>query len=112
MLLFFSFSDIFEPELQDLRKKRWTMAFDEKTLLKSELNDLRATIVLEHVIQAADVCHTMQHWHVYQKWNRRLFQELYAAYKAGRMGADPASFWYQGELKFFDNVSCSPLRKG
>lgn len=29
-----------------------------------------------------------QHWHVYRKWNQRLFKELSAAYKAGRMGAD------------------------
>lgn len=43
----------------------------------------------------------MQHWHVYQKWNRRLFDELYTAYKAGRMGVDPATFWYNGEIKFF-----------
>ena len=45
----------------------------------------------------------MQHWHVYQKWNKRLFTELFEAYKAGRMEKDPSSFWYQGELGFFDN---------
>jgi hypothetical protein len=27
----------------------------------------KATIVIEHLIQASDVSHTMQHWHVYQK---------------------------------------------
>jgi hypothetical protein len=45
----------------------------------------------------------MQHWHVYQKWNRRLFDELFTAYKAGRMETDPQTFWYKGELGFFDN---------
>ena len=40
-------------------------------------------------------------WHVYRKWNERLFKELFSAYKAGRMGADPSTFWYQGELGFF-----------
>ena len=36
----------------------------------ADRSDLRATIVIEHIIQASDVSHTMQHWHVYQKWNK------------------------------------------
>lgn len=28
---------------------------------------------------------------------------MYLAYKAGRMGKDPSTFWYQGEINFFDN---------
>ena len=69
----------------------------------SEVNDFRATIVMEHIIQASDVSHTMQHWHVYIKWNTRLFKEMYAAYQVGRMNKDPSTFWYNGELGFFDN---------
>jgi hypothetical protein len=34
----------------------------------------RTTIVIEHLIQASDVSHTMQHWHIYRKWNARLFE--------------------------------------
>jgi pyrroloquinoline quinone (PQQ) biosynthesis protein C len=45
----------------------------------------------------------MQHWHVYQKWNERLFHEMYAAYRGGRMAKDPVEGWYKGELWFFDN---------
>lgn len=52
-----------------------------------------------------DVCHTMQHWHIYRKWNERLFRELYKAYREGRATANPAEFWVKGELGFFD-VSC------
>lgn len=59
--------------------------------------------MIEHIMQASDVCHTMQHWHVYQRFNRRLFEEISVAYRDGRCGADPAEFWYHGELKFFDN---------
>jgi hypothetical protein len=44
----------------------------------------------------------MQHWHVYLKWNERLFQELYKAYLEGRAEKDPSEGWYQGELGFFD----------
>jgi hypothetical protein len=36
--------------------------------------------------------------------------EMSAAYKAGRMSADPATFWYQGEIGFFDNYII-PLAK-
>jgi hypothetical protein len=52
----------------------------------------------------------MQHWHIYQRWNRRLFREMHAAYKTGRMEKDPAEFWYEGELGFFDNYII-PLTK-
>ena len=95
-------TDIFDKELNDLRKQRWSEAFSEHRP-SSDVGDLRATIVIEHIIQASDVSHTMQHWHVYQKWNRSLFKEMYMAYKAGRMGSDPSTFWYKGELGFFDN---------
>ena len=42
--------------------------------------------------------------------NERLFAEMYAAFKHGRMAKDPATFWYQGELGFFDNYVI-PLAK-
>jgi hypothetical protein len=113
-------TDIFDRELNDKRKMRWNKAFAaEEEEMDEELqatiagevdNDLRATIVLEHIIQASDVSHTMQHWHVYLKWNRRLFKELTLAFRAGRMGADPVVFWYEGEMKFFDNYII-PLAK-
>lgn len=61
-------------------------------------------------MQASDVSHTMQHWHVYRKWNARLFKELYLAYRDGRMAANPCEFWYNGELGFFDNYII-PLAK-
>ena len=96
-------TDIFDKELNDLRKSRWNQAFAEG----STNNDLRATIVIEHIIQASDVSHTMQHWHIYRKWNERLFLEMTKAYLEGRMGKDPAEFWYQGELGFFDNYIVS-----
>lgn len=37
----------------------------------------------------------MQHWHIYRKWNERLFMEMTAAYRQGRMAKDPADFWYK-----------------
>ncbi|CAB9511299.1 Receptor-type guanylate cyclase gcy [Seminavis robusta] len=101
-------TDIFDKELNGLRKNRWEKAFDERG--GSNDSNLRATIVIEHVIQASDVSHTMQHWHVYQKWNRFLFLEMHKAYCQGRMAKDPSTFWYQGEIGFFDNYVI-PLAK-
>ena len=107
-------TDIFDKDLNDLRKRRWNQAFSSNatnTSMTSKVNDFRATIVMEHIIQASDVSHTMQHWHVYIKWNTRLFKEMYASYQAGRMGSkDPSTFWYHGELSFFDNYII-PLAK-
>ncbi|GKZ01341.1 hypothetical protein MPSEU_001085100 [Mayamaea pseudoterrestris] len=103
-------TDIFDKELNQLRKNRWEKAFSSEVVPNVDKNTLRATIVLEHIIQASDVSHTMQHWHIYRKWNRLLFKELTMAYRAGKMAADPASFWMKGELGFFDGYII-PLAK-
>jgi hypothetical protein len=55
-------TDIVDKELQALRKARWETAFsDTKAPDASDMNR-KATIVIEHLIQASDVAHTMQHW--------------------------------------------------
>jgi hypothetical protein len=60
-------TDIFDKELNDLRKDRWNRAFSATPHEDDEMhNALRATIVIEHIIQASDVSHTMQHWHIYR----------------------------------------------
>jgi 3'5'-cyclic nucleotide phosphodiesterase len=96
-------TDIFDKELNDRRKARWLRAFCENATVDPDHSNRKATIVIEHIIQASDVSHTMQHWHVYRKWNRLLFREMYEAYTNGRMATNPAEFWYMGELSFFDN---------
>jgi hypothetical protein len=96
-----------------LRKNRWTKAFSGEDVISDtteSFSDLRATIVIEHIIQASDVSHTMQHWHVYRKWNKCLFKEMHKSFKEGRMANNPADFWYRGELGFFDNYVI-PLAK-
>jgi Adenylate and Guanylate cyclase catalytic domain len=73
----------------------------------------KATIVIEHLIQASDVAHTMQHWHIYTKWNEFLFQKMsLASYVVGRATKDPADFWFKGELAaFFDSYIIPLARK-
>eukprot|EP00980_Cylindrotheca_fusiformis_P003257 scaffold735_cov116-Cylindrotheca_fusiformis.AAC.27 len=97
-------TDIVDKELQALRKARWETAFAETSIQDANLSsdDCKATIVIEHLIQASDVSHTMQHWHIYKSWNEKFFMECYAAYKAGRADSDPSKNWYKGEIGFFD----------
>jgi 3'5'-cyclic nucleotide phosphodiesterase len=96
-------TDIMDKDLKKLRNDRWEVAFDvQKDQVSREAANRKATIVIEHLIQASDVAHTMQHWHVYRKWNERLFQEMYKAYETGRLESDPSATWYEGEMGFFD----------
>jgi Adenylate and Guanylate cyclase catalytic domain/3'5'-cyclic nucleotide phosphodiesterase len=106
-------TDIADKELGTLRKSRWDDAFsgsaeEDETLLD---RNRRATIVFEHIIQAADVSHCMQHWYTYQRFNARLFEERYLAYLKGVAGDNPPWVgWYKGEIWFFDNYIL-PLAK-
>ena len=61
-------TDIVDPELKVLRNARWDKAFkkDESDSSsnhgdskRDEINR-KATIVIEHIIQASDISHTMQ----------------------------------------------------
>jgi 3'5'-cyclic nucleotide phosphodiesterase len=121
-------TDIADKDQKVFRNARWESAF-HKNLIESEHDSInrKATIVIEHLIQASDVSHTMQHvcdislsflstdvrltncafsihckWHIYRKWNQRFFEECYKAYKMGRADTDPSTNWYKGEIGFFD----------
>ena len=97
-------TDIADKDLKALRNGRWEKAFSENCQDEEpqQVINRKATIVIEHLIQAADVAHTCQHWSIYRKWNERLFREMHAAFLAGRAESNPADTWYQGELGFFD----------
>lgn len=97
-------TDIMDKDLKELRNMRWSKAFSgthEDRSVEDSINR-KATIVIEHLIQASDVAHTMQHWHIYRRWNERFFAECYKAYQEGRAENDPAVNWYKGEIGFFD----------
>lgn len=120
-------TDIMDKDLKQLRNNRWADAFatpqagedadlggvprvvvppEHKSSTSSnnsrEAINRKATIVIEHLIQASDVSHTMQHWHIYRKWNEKLFREMYKAWEAGRIEQDPSLNWYKGEIGFLD----------
>ena len=105
-------TDIMDKDLKNVRSMRWMKAFADESpdgtqTVQSEQERLdqlnrKATAVIEHMIQASDVSHTMQHWHVYRKWNELFYLECYDAFTKGRSLVDPTDTWYQGELGFFD----------
>jgi hypothetical protein len=89
------------------------IAFDSTTESEHDVSSLlnrRASVALQLIIQASDVAYTMQHWHMYTKWNEKLFVERYLAYKSGSSSVDPSLRWYEGELSFLDNYVI-PLAK-
>jgi 3'5'-cyclic nucleotide phosphodiesterase len=101
-------TDLFDKSLKSKREHRWNMSFvdqctQEQASLDLSLSKRRAAVVIDLIIQASDVSHTMQHFTVYKKWNMKLLTEMYAAYQNGRMDKDPTEGWYEGELWFFDN---------
>jgi hypothetical protein len=52
-----------DKELKELRNGRWQKAFSESPSLSEEVHttvNRKATIVIEHLIQASDIAHTMQ----------------------------------------------------
>jgi class 3 adenylate cyclase len=62
-------TDIMDKDLKTIRNNRWDRVFSfqnntEKNLEESARDKInrKATIVIEHLIQASDVAHTMQHW--------------------------------------------------
>ena len=56
-------TDIMDKDLKMLRNNRWDAAFDSAQSPEEDASvsrNRKATIVIEHLIQASDVSHTMQ----------------------------------------------------
>ena len=70
-------TDIVDKDLKALRNGRWDKAFKKEHRSnndnKRDAVNRKATIVIEHIIQASDISHTMQHWQVYRKWVSQVF---------------------------------------
>jgi 3'5'-cyclic nucleotide phosphodiesterase len=96
-------TDLFDKDFKAMREARWETSFHVDSFGDKDAAKRRATIIIDLVIQASDVSHTMQHFTVYKKWNMCLLAEMYAAFKNGRTFKDPTEGWYEGELWFFDN---------
>mmetsp|Transcript_7886 Transcript_7886/g.15271 ORF Transcript_7886/g.15271 Transcript_7886/m.15271 type:complete len:1152 (-) Transcript_7886:303-3758(-) len=100
-------TDLLDPELQAWRTNRWVQAFSQDSTTEGTIQR-KTTMVIEIIMQASDVAHTIQHWHIYRKWNDLLYAEAFQAYRAGRSDRNPADYWYDGEISFF-NTTVIPL---
>ncbi|KAL9181073.1 hypothetical protein ACHAXT_009878 [Thalassiosira profunda] len=107
-------TDICDRDRRAGERARWETAFRGNSSWEREWQgtsedqlpsidiSLKATVVLEQIVLASDVAHTMQHWLTYVKWNERLYKEMWAAFASGRAEKDPTEGWYEGEIGFFD----------
>jgi hypothetical protein len=99
-------TDIMSKKISSWRVQRWEQVFDTPTGQIDESQESiqrAATVVVEHLLLASHISHTMQHFIVFKKWNALLFKEMRQAYLAGRAEKDPALSWYKGELGLFDH---------
>lgn len=71
---------------------------------------LQQSVLIETMLCVADVAHAMQSWELFLFWNRRLYEELYVAYKIGRSEIDPSVDWFQNQLGFY-KMYIIPLAK-
>ncbi|CAB9512395.1 natriuretic peptide receptor 2 [Seminavis robusta] len=107
-------TDHFNGKAQAWRNRRWDKAFhvycDNLRLHEGDL-DLKATVVIEALVQASDISNTLQHWDVYLDWQERLFREKNLAFDAGVCtGSNPVETWYEDELAFLGKHAV-PLAK-
>jgi len=89
-------TDLSDPVLKALRKRRWTKASTDP--------NTKATLVMEHILQASSVGHHFQEWGIFLEWNEKKFLEDYLAFLEGRTNKDPSDSWHASQLKFFDDV--------
>lgn len=67
-----------------------------------EPDELRAAVVMETIITAADVAHNLQGWDQMVIWSGRLYLELRKAYIEER-GIDPETRWYENQIGFLES---------
>jgi hypothetical protein len=110
-------TDIADPALNDVRNARWNTVFPNGSCdlgihsHNHKDDKIATTLIIECIMQASDIAHTMQHFQVYIKWNKRLFREMDLAYRQGRTTRNPVECWYQGELQFFDEYVIPLVQK-
>mmetsp|Transcript_27056 Transcript_27056/g.65651 ORF Transcript_27056/g.65651 Transcript_27056/m.65651 type:complete len:965 (+) Transcript_27056:272-3166(+) len=101
VVIFVMATDIADQELAKFRKQRAQEAMscqESSTVAASG----KATFIMETIMQAADVSHTMQPFHVYKTWNWKLYREMYTAFENGRAEKDPTDTWFEADIQFFD----------
>ena len=73
-------------------------------------DELRASVVMEQLLKAADVAPNMQGWDQLEKWSGRLFFELMDSFEAGR-GEDPRQGWFRNQITFLESYMLPLARR-
>jgi hypothetical protein len=76
-------TDIVDPEQKNTEMPAGIKRSGLVKMMPSQPPIKRLSSSIEHLIQASDVAHMMQHWHIYR-----------IAYKSGRSETDPLINWY------------------
>lgn len=106
-------TDIADATLREFRELKWEKAFgsnkrsmhqtmEDRVEHSKEVRNRKATVMMDLIMMASDISHTMQPFDVYREWNERLFREMSVAYREGRSETDPSDGWYRGEMFFYD----------
>ena len=110
-------ADTSDKELGERSKMRWGQAFRRRDskgtnapTAREEI-DLKTTLLLEHLVQAANVSHAMNDWQIYAKWNERKLIELQLAHENGLQDEDPSIDFHISELNFLDRVVLPLIRR-
>jgi hypothetical protein len=97
-------------------EKKLSQSESDRDSIYYDFNDqdtriaLQQSVLIETMLNVADVAHAMQSWELFLFWNRRLYEELYVAYKIGRSEIDPSVDWFQNQLGFY-KLYIIPLAK-
>mmetsp|Transcript_10507 Transcript_10507/g.22651 ORF Transcript_10507/g.22651 Transcript_10507/m.22651 type:complete len:547 (-) Transcript_10507:482-2122(-) len=75
------------------------------------VDQLQQHAVLETMMNAADVAHTMQSFAIFCKWNRRLYKEFYVAFLSERLAFNPEENWYENQIGFFYSLHNTAVKK-
>ena len=75
---------------------------DEICFDPDDTDELKASVVMEHLIRAADIGANMQGWQQMKKWSNRLFFELKATHDDSR-GEDPQCNWFENQVTFLES---------
>jgi 3'5'-cyclic nucleotide phosphodiesterase len=64
-------TDMFDPKLKEMRHQQWKQTFGGSHLpnrrtMSRDMDNRKATIVIEHLMQTSSIAHTMQHVRLYK----------------------------------------------
>jgi len=79
-------------------------------LAQDQPDELKASVVMEIIMTAADIAPNLQSWDHMVKWSNRLYLELRRAHAAGR-GPDASPDWYRNQIGFLEYYVLPLARK-